>query len=139
MAIRWCERYYKDQDYYIHKATSAEYLLKISADIKGARAELDEMEQAIYTRFNEIQRDIKYPQVEITREQNQYSQDKKVKLNVRLVYLITLDGIEIKKEWEYSKSKQFTYPEKKAAIAYANELSRQYNHCKIITHMKGRV
>lgn len=116
MVIRWCERYYKDQDYYIHKATTEE-LLKISADIK-TRAELDEMEQAIYTRFNEIQRVIKYPQVEITREQNQYSQDKKWKLNVRpQPYLITLDGIEIKKEWEYSKSKQFTYPEKKSAIA----------------------
>lgn len=132
MGLYWVEYHNKDRDYHINKCTDATALLKMSAEIKSARAELDEMEQAIHARYNEIQRVIKYPQVEINREQNQYSRDKKVKINVRLMYSLMMDGKEIKKEYAYNTAKQFSYQEKKAAYTYADELSKSNNHCRII-------
>lgn len=136
MALKYCDMYYNDQSYYVNKCTSADSLEQLHESIKQARQELIELETAACARYNEITAIVWYHQVDISREQNQYSRDKKVKINVRLYKVGMLNGEQCACEWVYGKHNQYAYQEKKAAYAYAKELSNQYNHCKIIDKLK---
>ena len=137
MSLSSCSNYHKDMSYYVGKATSEKELLNLSESIKGAREELKALEEAVFHRYQEVQRIVWYNKVIIKREQNRYSKDKRVTVKVIAYRVATLDGIQINQEYIYGSDKSFSWAERKNAEILAEALSKKYNNCPIENMMKG--
>lgn len=131
MSLSSCINYHKDMSYYVGKATSEKELLTLNESIKRAREELAVLEEAIFHRYQEVQRIVWYNKVVITREQNRYSKDKRVTLRVVVYRVATLDGVQIKQEYIYGSDESFSWAERKSVERTAKELSKKYNNCPI--------
>ena len=129
MSIRWLQNVSSDTDYYIKKNYDQSSLLKVAADIKAARKELDELDLMIYEQMQLATKVIKYNEIRVNRNK---SYKGNVEIYVGLYQILTIDGQRLdKSDLIYGSSKKFAGNEKKQAKEYAKELEAKY-HCPVI-------
>lgn len=126
MSIRWIQNVFNDPDYYIKGCYDKNSLLKISGDIEKARQELKDLEQMVFDQYQKADLVTHRTTIESHREQNNYSSDKKVKINIKAYDIYVYEGREVKRELIYKSIKQFSYQEIKDAAGYIKSLLKEY-------------
>lgn len=126
MSLRHVDRYSQDRKYYIIDNCEMKSLLSIQTDIEKARLELKELEALIFSRVQEIQSIVHYKEIVCNRSK---SYKGNIELKVYVNEYMVHDGVRLpKNNFIYGTHKEFKGNEKKAAIAYANELKAKHHH-----------
>lgn len=126
MSLRYIDRYEKDQEYYILNNYNTDNLIKIHTELEEAKETIKELQKLIEAQYQQATRTTYKTRIAAQREKSDYSQDKKVKIVIRVYKDQLLNNEVVHTDIEYNKTKYFSYQDKVEAMLYVYDLLSEY-------------
>lgn len=126
MNLKYLSRLEGSEDYYIEKNFKTNDLMKLYKEIEEAETVLKSYKERIMTQYNAATQTVDQIIVVSRKIKNDYSRDKKVKINIQVRKIKLFNGVEVANDFIYSDSKDFSYQNKSDALLYVYDRLKKY-------------
>ena len=125
MSLKYLARIENESSYYIEKQFEFKSLTNLYKECEEAEKQIQDFKKRIMVQYNAATQTVERIKVIALRNKNEYSNDKRVKINVQVRKVKVLNGVEVTNDYIYGDSKEFSYQDKSEALLYVyNKLAK---------------